>query len=144
VANGFEAAQKKYSEVVFPNEVRLFELWKEGKTGFPVIDAAMRMLNRTGFMPRKLRYSVSEFLVKDMLVDWKLGEKYFASRLVDYDPALNNAGWQWAAGLSTDPRPYFMISNPFNQGLKFDKDAIFIKKYVPELESVPAKRIHNW
>jgi len=118
--------------------------WCEGKTGFPFVDAGMRCLVQTGFLHNRLRMVVAMFLVKDLLIDWKEGERFFAKHLVDYDPASNSGGWQWAASVGADAQPYFRIFNPWLQSHKFDKDAVFIKQYIPELQQVPPKHIHEW
>jgi deoxyribodipyrimidine photo-lyase len=122
----------------------LFDKWKKGQTGFPLIDAGMRQLNETGWMHNRTRMNVANFLVKILHIDWKLGEKYFAQNLVDYDPANNNGGWQWCASTGTDSQPYFRYFNPWAQSKKFDPDAEYIKKWIPELEDVDPKDIHKW
>lgn len=121
-----------------------FERWCRGETGFPIVDAGMRQLNTTGYMHNRLRMITSTFLMKDLHIDWREGERYFATRLVDYDPASNNGGWQWSAGTGTDAQPYFRIFNPWSQAKKFDKDCIYIKKWIPELRDVPPKDILTW
>ena len=119
-----------------------FNAWCEGMTGYPLVDAAMRQLNQTGWMHNRLRMVVASFLVKDLHIDWRWGERYFISRLIDGDFAANNGGWQWAASTGTDAVPYFRIFNPVTQSKRFDPDGRFIRTYVPELAGVPAKRIH--
>ncbi|NDO82480.1 deoxyribodipyrimidine photo-lyase [Citrobacter sp. NCU1] len=119
-----------------------FQAWQEGKTGYPIVDAAMRQLNATGWMHNRLRMITASFLVKDLLIDWREGERYFMSQLIDGDLAANNGGWQWAASTGTDAAPYFRIFNPTTQGEKFDHDGDFIRRWVPELRKVPAKAIH--
>ena len=114
-----------------------------GQTGFPIVDAGMRQLNLTGFMHNRLRMIIACFLVKDLLIDWRWGEKYFADHLIDYDLSANNGGWQWAASTGCDAQPYFRIFNPLLQSEKFDPDGKFIKKYVPELELLNKKEIHQ-
>jgi deoxyribodipyrimidine photo-lyase len=121
-----------------------FEKWKNGKTGYPLVDAGMRQLNETGYMHNRLRMVVGSFLVKILHIDWKKGEKYFSTKLVDYDQSNNNGGWQWVAGTGTDSQPYFRYLNPWIQSAKFDKDAIYIKKYVHELKDIEPKIIHKW
>lgn len=120
-----------------------FKRWCKGETGIPIVDAAMRQLSTTGWMHNRLRMIVSMFLTKDLLISWKLGESWFAKHLVDYDFPSNNGGWQWSSSTGTDAQPYFRIFNPFTQSENFDKDGIFIKRFVPELASVPASAIHN-
>eukprot|EP01129_Flabellula_baltica_P012920 TRINITY_DN591_c0_g1_i1.p1 TRINITY_DN591_c0_g1~~TRINITY_DN591_c0_g1_i1.p1 ORF type:complete len:540 (+),score=88.18 TRINITY_DN591_c0_g1_i1:42-1622(+) len=121
-----------------------FDAWKTGHTGFPIIDAGMRELLATGYMHNRVRMIVSCFLVKDLLIDWREGEKYFATKLVDYDPCQNNCGWQWSASTGTDSQPYFRVFSPWSQSKKIDKDCRYIKKWVPELKDVPSKHIHTW
>lgn len=121
--------------------------WQQGKTGFPVVDAAMRQLNETGWMHNRLRMIVASFLVKDLLIDWREGERYFMSQLLDGSLAANNGGWQWAASTGTDAAPYFRIFNPQLQGERFDPAGNFIRRWIPELSAVPDKAIHdpvNW
>lgn len=117
--------------------------WQEGKTGYPIVDAAMRQMNATGWMHNRLRMITSSFLVKDLLIDWHLGERYFMTQLLDGDLAANNGGWQWSASTGNDSAPYFRIFNPTTQGERFDKQGRFIKKWIPELADVPEKDIHQ-
>ncbi|UDG81473.1 Deoxyribodipyrimidine photo-lyase [Candidatus Profftia lariciata] len=117
--------------------------WQEGKTGYPIIDAAMRQLNYIGWMHNRLRMITASFLVKDLLINWRLGEHYFMSKLLDGDLAANNGGWQWAASSGTDAVPYFRIFNPITQGKRFDKNGTFIRRWLPELANVPDKNIHQ-
>lgn len=125
------------------NEKNL-KLWEKGETGFPIVDAGMRQLNITGFLPNRCRLIVASFLVKTLLIDWESGEKYFAKHLYDYDVASNNGNWQWVAGTGSDSNPYFRIMNPWIQSKEFDLDAVYIKTWIPELESIPPKSIHLW
>jgi len=118
--------------------------WKEGRTGFPVVDACMRQLNSTGYMHNRGRMIVANFLVKTLLINWRLGEQYFAQKLTDYDPASNNGNWQGISGTGVDMKPYFRDMNPWIQSAKFDQDAVFIKKWVPELAEVLPNDIHKW
>jgi deoxyribodipyrimidine photo-lyase len=120
------------------------EAWKQGKTGFPIVDASMRCLNTTGYMHNKLRTVVCSFLVKDILADWRIGEKYFANQLVDYDISLNNGGWQWTASVGTDSQSEPRVYNPVMQSEKLDPDCEFIIKWIPELKDVKLPHIHNW
>ncbi len=138
------AYQKKYDSLTWNNDKKLFTLWCQGKTGFPIIDAGMRQLNTTGFMHNRVRMIVASFLVKDLYIDWQWGEKYFAQKLIDYDPALNNGNWQWCASTGCDAQPYFRIFNPWLQQKKYDPECIYIKKWIPELESYENKTIHTW
>lgn len=119
------------------------QAWKEGKTGYPIVDAAMRQLNATGWMHNRLRMIVASFLVKDLLINWREGERYFMTQLLDGDLAANNGGWQWGASTGTDAAPYFRIFNPTTQGERFDKAGRFIKAWVPELSDVPERDIHQ-
>jgi deoxyribodipyrimidine photo-lyase len=114
----------------------------EGKTGYPIVDAAMRQLNATGWMHNRLRMIVASFLTKDLLVDWRIGENYFRSQLLDGDIASNVGGWQWAASTGTDAQPWFRVFNPVAQGLKFDPVGTFVREWLPELQNVPDKFIH--
>ncbi|KUI97731.1 deoxyribodipyrimidine photo-lyase [Vibrio sp. MEBiC08052] len=117
--------------------------WQQGMTGYPIVDAAMRQLNQTGWMHNRLRMVVASFLTKDLHIDWREGERYFMSRLIDGDFAANNGGWQWSASTGCDGQPYFRIFNPVSQGKKFDPDGEFVRKWVPELEPVSNKWIQE-
>ncbi len=128
--------------LAFTNNSERFEKWKQGQTGYPLIDAGMRQLNQTGFMHNRLRMLTASFLVKDLDVDWHWGERYFAERLLDFDLASNNGGWQWAASTGCDAQPWFRIFNPVTQSQKFDPHGKFIRRYVPELSHVPDEFIH--
>ncbi|OOE96453.1 deoxyribodipyrimidine photo-lyase [Salinivibrio sp. MA351] len=129
--------------VVWENDSTLFEAWKNGKTGYPIVDAAMQQLNQTGWMHNRLRMIVASFLTKDLLIDWRWGEDYFMSKLIDGDFASNNGGWQWSASVGTDAQPYFRIFNPTTQGERFDSDGRFIRRWIPALKSVPGKHVHQ-
>lgn len=120
-----------------------FTAWKTGQTGYPIVDAAMRQLNQTGWMHNRLRMIVASFLVKDLLIDWRKGEKYFMSQLIDGSLAANNGGWQWSASTGVDASPWFRIFNPTTQGKKFDSQGVFIRHWLPELSLVPDKYIHS-
>ncbi|EQC51241.1 deoxyribodipyrimidine photo-lyase [Bacteriovorax sp. DB6_IX] len=138
--------KEKYSKIKWKNNKKDFEKWKNGQTGFPLVDAGMRELNQTGHMHNRVRMLVASFLVKDLLIDWRWGEKYFASKLLDFDLSANNGNWQWAAGTGCDAAPYFRIFSPSNQIKKFDPDYKYIKKWVPEYgsEDYPEEMIdHN-
>lgn len=136
------AYQPRFDALAFPNDGLLFEAWCEARTGYPLIDAAMRQLNHTGYMHNRLRMVTASFLTKDLLVDWRRGERYFADKLIDYDLAANNGGWQWAASTGCDAQPWFRIFNPVTQSQNFDAQGDFIRKYVPELAACSAKEIH--
>jgi deoxyribodipyrimidine photo-lyase len=120
-----------------------FAAWQEGRTGYPLVDAAMRQINQTGYMHNRLRMVVASFLVKDLGLDWRRGEAYFALHLNDFDLAANNGGWQWAASTGCDAQPYFRIFNPVSQSQKFDPEGRFIRRYLPELAQLPDKLIHT-
>ncbi|MCW5197702.1 deoxyribodipyrimidine photolyase [Buchnera aphidicola (Chaitophorus viminalis)] len=120
-----------------------FKAWKKGLTGFPIIDAGMRQLNKLGWMHNRLRMITSNFLVKNLLINWRYGEKYFMIRLIDFDYSLNNGNWTWIASIGTDSVPYIRTFNPYLQSKKFDFNGFFIKKYIPELKHVPKKYIHE-
>ncbi|MGH7885210.1 MAG: cryptochrome/photolyase family protein [Thermodesulfobacteriota bacterium] len=134
---------KKYDSLKWENENSKFEAWCKGETGFPIVDAGIRQLNTTGWMHNRLRMIVASFLTKDLHIDWRWGENYFRSHLVDYDPFSNNGGWQWAASTGADSQPYFRIFNPWRQQERFDPDAKYIKKWVPELEDIDKSTIHK-
>lgn len=119
-----------------------FQKWCEGNTGVPIIDAAMRHLNKTGLMHNRLRMIVASFLTKNLFIDWKKGEEYFALKLLDYEASSNIGSWQWAASTGADAAPYFRVFNPYTQSQKFDKDAIFIKSVLNDLKDIPAKSFH--
>lgn len=131
--------KEKYERINWRNNEREFELWCAGKTGYPIVDAGMRQLNETGYMHNRVRMIVASFLCKHLLIDWRWGEAYFAQKLNDYDLSANNGNWQWAAGSGCDAAPYFRIFNPTTQTEKFDKDWVYIKKWVTEFgtESYP-------
>nr|MCU0346556.1 DNA photolyase family protein [Saprospiraceae bacterium] len=129
VGQPFRAA---YADIPWRNDEREFKAWCEGRTGYPLVDAGMRELNTTGYMHNRVRMVVASFLTKHLLIDWRWGEAYFAKKLLDFDLASNNGGWQWAAGCGTDAAPYFRIFNPDSQQEKFDKDLKYVKKWVPE------------
>ncbi|MDP3086958.1 MAG: deoxyribodipyrimidine photo-lyase [Methylotenera sp.] len=137
-----KAYKKEYESLKFPNDKKLFQAWCEGKTGYPLVDAAMRQLNTTGFMHNRLRMVTASFLVKDLLIDWRWGERYFSEKLIDFDLSSNNGGWQWAASTGCDAQPWFRIFNPVSQSERFDAQGKFIRKYVPELSKCNEKEIH--
>lgn len=138
-----EAFLLKYKNLAWENDQGLFQAWKAGRTGFPIVDAGMRQLSQTGWMHNRVRMIVASFLVKDLLIDWRWGEQYFMETLLDGDLAANNGGWQWAASTGCDPQPYFRIFNPWSQSKKFDPDGQYIKQYVPELKDLPSKLLHQ-
>jgi deoxyribodipyrimidine photo-lyase len=136
------AFKPAYDAIGWDAAPALFDAWCEGRTGYPLVDAAMRQLNRTGYMHNRLRMVAASFLTKDLGVDWRRGERYFAEKLLDFDLAANNGGWQWAASTGCDAQPYFRIFNPVTQSEKFDAAGKFIRRYVPELAQVPDRFIH--
>ncbi|MCQ8102701.1 DNA photolyase family protein [Methylomonas sp. SURF-2] len=138
------AFQRRYDAINWRNDRDEFQAWADGRTGFPIVDAGMRQLNQTGCMHNRVRMIVASFLVKDLLISWRWGERYFARHLLDYDPSLNNGNWQWAASTGCDAQPYFRIFNPWLQQKKFDPDCVYIKRWLPELEHYSPERIHNW
>jgi deoxyribodipyrimidine photo-lyase len=137
------AFKRQYDGLEWENDERLFAAWCAGQTGYPIVDAAIRQLNSEAWMHNRARMIVASFLTKDLLIDWRWGERYFMRQLVDGDHAANNGGWQWAAGTGTDAQPYFRIFNPTSQGQKFDPRGIYIRRYVPELERVPDRYINT-
>ena len=137
-----EAFNEKYRNIHWDNDEALFQAWKTGMTGFPIVDAAMRQLMATGWMHNRARMIVASFLTKDLLIDWKWGEGWFMNQLLDGDLAPNNGGWQWAASTGCDAQPYFRIFNPVRQSERFDPNGDYIRRYVPELKKLDAKDIH--
>jgi deoxyribodipyrimidine photo-lyase len=138
-SNSFKA---DYDLIVWDQDQDLFQAWCEARTGFPLIDAAMIQLNTTGYMHNRLRMVVASYLTKDLGIDWRWGERYFAQTLNDYDLSANVGGWQWAASSGCDAQPYFRIFNPISQSEKFDADGLFIKRYLPQLANLSKKDIH--
>jgi deoxyribodipyrimidine photo-lyase len=138
-----ESFKREYDQIKWLGKDEHFKAWCEGQTGFPIVDAAMRCLNETGMMHNRLRMIVASFLCKILLVDWRKGERYFAEKLLDFDLAANNGGWQWSSSSGCDAQPYFRIFNPYTQSEKFDENGDFIKKWVPELAAASKKEIHR-
>lgn len=134
---------ERYRDLQWENREDYFEAWKAGRTGYPIVDAGMRQLRETGWMHNRVRMIVASFLTKDLLVDWRWGERYFMETLLDGDLAPNNGGWQWAASTGCDPQPYFRIFNPKLQGERFDPDGEYVRRWIPELRDVPTKFIHE-
>jgi deoxyribodipyrimidine photo-lyase len=135
--------QERMRGIAWRNDPAELAAWQEGRTGYPVVDAAMRQLVATGWMHNRARMIVASFLVKDLLIDWRLGERFFMQHLLDGDPAANNGGWQWTAGVGTDAAPYFRVFNPAMQGEKFDPEGTYVRKWAPELANVPQKQIQT-
>ena len=133
----------EYDDLTWPGEDDHFQAWCAGQTGYPIVDAAMRCLNKTGWMHNRLRMIVASFLTKDLLIDWRRGEHYFAVKLLDFELASNNGGWQWAASTGADSQPYFRIFNPLLQSEKFDEKGTFIRQWIPELAAFDSRTIHD-
>jgi deoxyribodipyrimidine photo-lyase len=131
-----------YDTIPWRNDPAEFAAWQAGQTGYPVVDAAMRQLTQTGWMHNRARMIVASFLVKDLLIDWRWGERFFMQQLVDGDPANNNGGWQWTAGTGTDAAPYFRIFNPVSQSQKFDRHGRYLRHWLPELVHLPDAYLH--
>ncbi len=131
-----------YRGMAWPGSKQHFEKWGAGETGFPLVDAAMRDLHTTGFMPNRLRMITAMFLTKDLHLDWRLGEHYFLQKLTDGEIGSNNGGWQWSAGTGADAAPYFRIQNPWTQSKRYDPDGDYIRRWLPELRDVPPARLH--
>jgi deoxyribodipyrimidine photo-lyase len=136
--------KEKYSKIKWDKNTKNLNAWKKGMTGFPIVDAGMREMNETGYMHNRARLITASFLMKTLLLNWEDGEKYFSHHLTDYDPASNNGNWQWVASTGADSQPYFRIFNPWSQSNKHDPDTEYIKKWIPELQNVPSKSIHQW
>lgn len=136
--------KEKYDAIVWSKDELTLKAWKEAETGYPIIDAAMTQLNTTGYMHNRGRLITASFLVKTLLHNWQDGEKYFAQQLSDYDVNVNNGNWQWVSGSGADSMPYFRVFNPWLQSAKFDKNATYIKKWLPKLKDVPSKHLHEW
>lgn len=138
-----QAFRPEMRGLAWENDRALFRAWQAGETGYPIVDAAMRQLRGSGWMHNRARMIVASFLTKDLLVDWRWGERHFMRELVDGDLAANNGGWQWAASTGTDAQPWFRIFNPTAQGERFDPDGAYVRRWVPELADVPARWIHR-
>ena len=137
--------QSKYDKIKWVTNKKWFNAWCDGRTGYPVVDACMMQLNKTGYMHNRGRLITSNFLNRILGMDWRLGERYFAQKLIDYDPCVNNGNWQWIASTGTDPKPYFQrLFNPWLQSKKFDSDAKYIKTWLPQLKDIPAQDLHDW
>jgi len=141
VADG--ALKPAYRAMEWDDDPALLAAWREGRTGFPLCDAGMRQMRATGWMHNRARMVAASVLVKDLLVDWRHGEAEFMRRLVDGDPANNNGGWQWTAGTGTDAAPYFRVFNPVVQAKRFDSTGAYVRRWIPELENVPDRFIHE-
>jgi deoxyribodipyrimidine photo-lyase len=140
LAGAFDPALRRIRWRRAPRDL---QAWQRGETGYPIVDAAMRQLAATGWIPNRARMIVASFLTKDLLLDWRAGEEWFMRTLIDGDPAANNGGWQWTAGTGTDPAPYFRVFNPVLQAKKFDPDGAYVRRWVPELAGLPAATVHE-
>ncbi|MFA7291725.1 MAG: deoxyribodipyrimidine photo-lyase [Rhodocyclaceae bacterium] len=136
------AFRPEYEAILWEPWPEGLQAWQQGRTGYPLVDAAMRQMAASGYMHNRLRMVVASFLTKDLGIDWRAGERWFADSLIDYDLAANNGGWQWAASTGCDAQPWFRIFNPVTQSEKFDSQGSFIRRYVPELQAVPDKWVH--
>jgi deoxyribodipyrimidine photo-lyase len=134
--------QRQYDRLPWREDDAAFDAWCEGRTGVPIVDAAMRQLAQTGWMHNRRRMIVAMFLTKNLLLDWRLGERHFMQHLVDGDLASNNGGWQWAASTGTDAAPYFRVFNPVSQSEKFDPGGVYVRRWVPELADVEDAAVH--
>ena len=139
------ANYKEYEQpIAWDHDPEALQAWRDGETGYPIVDAGMRQLRAEAFMHNRVRMIVASFLTKDLLIDWREGYEWFREKLVDHDTANDNGGWQWAASTGTDAQPYFRIFNPMTQGERYDPDAAYIKTYVPELRDTDPEIIHSW
>jgi deoxyribodipyrimidine photo-lyase len=136
------AYRREYDNLQWEKDDAGFRAWCEGRTGYPLVDAAMRELNMTGAMHNRLRMVTASFLVKDLGIDWRRGERYFAEQLLDYDLAANNGGWQWCASTGCDAQPWFRVFNPVTQSRRFDPNGAYIRRWLPELARVPDAHVH--
>lgn len=133
----------EYTNIEWEYNTEQFHAWQEGRTGYPIVDAAMRQLNQCGYMHNRCRMITASFLAKHLLIDWRMGERYFMEHLIDGDFASNNGGWGFSASTGVDPQPYFRIFNPLLQSEKFDDGGEYIRKWVPELRGIEGKAIHE-
>ena len=138
-----QSFKEKYRNIEWVNDKQQFDQWKNGKTGYPIVDAAMQELNQTGYMHNRMRMVTSQFLTKDLLIDWTWGETYFKDKLIDYDNASNVHGWQWSASTGTDAVPYFRMFNPIKQSERFDPNALYIKQWLSTLNHVDSHLLHD-
>jgi deoxyribodipyrimidine photo-lyase len=136
--------KEQYNKIKWNNDKELFKAWCNGNTGFPIVDAGIRQLNDCGYTHNRSRLITANILIKILNIDWRFGEKYFANKLIDYDPSVNNGNWQWSSSSGTDSMPYFRIFSVELQTKKFDPECLYIKKWIPELKNIPVKDIINW
>jgi deoxyribodipyrimidine photo-lyase len=135
--------EKRFSGMRYDHDEGRLQAWRDGKTGYPMIDAGMRQLAETGWMHNRVRMIVASFLVKDLHFEWQHGASWFEENLTDFDPASNSHGWQWTAGCGTDASPYYRVFNPVLQGLKFDPNGHYVRKYIPELRHLEGSKAHE-
>jgi deoxyribodipyrimidine photo-lyase len=133
----------KYDALSWDNAAQKFDAWRAGQTGFPIVDAGMRELNATGFLHNRVRMITASFLIKDLHIDWRWGERYFAQNLVDFDRVVNNGNWQWCASTGCDAQPYFRIFNPWLQQKRYDPDCTYIKRWIPQLRAFAPILLHS-
>ena len=138
-----EPMGERYRDIEWETDGAGLEAWGDGRTGYPIVDAAMRQLRSTGWLPNRARMIVASFLTKDLLIDWRAGERHFMNHLVDGDPASNLGGWQWVASIGTDSRPFVRVFNPVTQAQRFDPDGLYVRAWLPELSRVPTARVHE-
>ena len=138
-----EPMDERYRDIAWESDGAGLEAWQDGRTGYPIVDAAMRQLRSSGWLPNRARMIVASFLTKDLLIDWRAGERHFMTHLVDGDPASNLGGWQWAASIGTDSRPFVRVFNPVTQAKRFDPDGSYVRTWLPALAQVPTTRIHE-
>jgi deoxyribodipyrimidine photo-lyase len=134
---------QKFRGMKYDDPGQKYEAWKSGNTGYPMVDAGMRQLSKTGWMHNRVRMIVASFLVKDLHIEWQHGATWFQENLTDFDPASNSHGWQWTAGCGTDASPFYRVFNPVGQGLKFDPDGDYVRRYVPELRHLHGSSVHE-
>ena len=149
LGNGFidrfgKSLKPQYDSIKWNVNSGQLQKWKDGNTGYPIVDACMKQINTTGYMHNRGRLIVASFLVKNLQINWEAGEKYFAQTLLDYDVLVNNGNWQWVSGSGADSMPYFRIFNPWTQSEKFDKECEYIKYWLPNLKDVENKHLHQW
>lgn len=138
-----EPMDERYRDIAWEEDDAGLDAWRDGRTGYPIVDAAMRQLRSAGWLPNRARMIVASFLTKDLLIDWRAGERHFMTHLVDGDPASNLGGWQWAASIGSDGRPFIRVFNPVTQAKRFDPDGVYVRTWLPELARIPSARVHE-
>jgi deoxyribodipyrimidine photo-lyase len=141
--SSFRSLRQEFEAIEWNEDGDELEAWKQGRTGYPIVDAAMRQLESVGWIHNRLRMIVASFLVKHLLIDWRVGAQWFMKKLIDGELAANTGGWQWIAGTGLDASPYFRIFNPILQGKKFDPNGTYVRTWIPELGSVPDNKVHS-